>query len=64
MGGQAFAAGRALLDMRAMNRVIAIDMERGILEAEGGAAWPEIIAESQRLQRQIQPALRPRISNR
>jgi FAD/FMN-containing dehydrogenase len=44
MGGQQFAAGAALLDMRGMNRILHLDRERGIVEAEAGIEWPELIA--------------------
>jgi FAD/FMN-containing dehydrogenase len=43
MGGQQFAEGGVLIDMRAMKRVIALDAERGIVEAEAGIMWPELI---------------------
>jgi FAD/FMN-containing dehydrogenase len=43
MGGQQFAAGAVLLDMRPMNRIVALDTERGIVDAEAGIQWPELI---------------------
>ena len=43
MGGQQFADAGVLIDMRAMNRVLAFDAERGVLTVEGGIEWPEII---------------------
>ncbi|HZN32151.1 MAG TPA: FAD-binding oxidoreductase [Xanthobacteraceae bacterium] len=43
MGGQQFAAGAVLLDMRPMNRIISLDRARGIVEAEAGIQWPELI---------------------
>jgi FAD/FMN-containing dehydrogenase len=44
MGGQAFATDAVMLDMRGLNRVLAIDRERGLLEVEAGIQWPELLA--------------------
>src|SRR5262245_1707582 len=33
MGGQQFATGAVLIDTRALNRIVALDSERGIVEA-------------------------------
>src|SRR5262245_4869793 len=43
MGGQQFAQGAVLLDMRPMQRIIALDRERGVVEAEAGIMWPELV---------------------
>lgn len=43
MGGQQFCTGGVLVDMREMNRAISFDGERGLLEMEAGARWPEVI---------------------
>ncbi|HEX7961766.1 MAG TPA: FAD-binding oxidoreductase [Terriglobales bacterium] len=43
MGGQQFGTGTVLLDMRQMNRTLSLDTERGLLEVEAGAFWPEVI---------------------
>jgi FAD/FMN-containing dehydrogenase len=43
MGGQQFATGGLLVDMRTMNRVVSFDTERGILEVEAGIEWPELM---------------------
>jgi FAD/FMN-containing dehydrogenase len=43
MGGQQFATGAVLLDTRPMQRIIGLDVERGIVEAEAGIQWPELI---------------------
>jgi FAD/FMN-containing dehydrogenase len=43
MGGQQFGDASTLVDMRAMNRVIAFDDERGVITVEGGIEWPELI---------------------
>jgi len=44
MGGQQFATGALLLDTRRLNRVIALDRERGIVTVEGGIQWPGLTA--------------------
>ncbi len=43
MGGQQFAAGAVLLDMRLMDRVLAFDQHAGLIEAEAGIMWPALI---------------------
>ena len=43
MGGQQFATGGWLLDMRGMNRVIDFDMQRGLIHAQAGITWPDLI---------------------
>ncbi len=50
MGGQQFAAGAMLLDMRAMRRVIALDGARGVVDVEAGIEWPELVATLARMQ--------------
>lgn len=50
MGGQQFCAGGLLIDMTAMDRIIALDRDRGLLEVEAGAMWPGIIEATHRLQ--------------
>jgi len=42
-GGQQFATDSILLDMRAMNRVIGLDENTGVLHVEAGIEWPELI---------------------
>ena len=42
-GGQQFAERSVLLDMRAMNRVLDLDMKSGVLSVDGGIEWPELI---------------------
>ena len=51
MGGQQFATDADLIDTTALNRIISLDRERGILEAEAGATWPEIIGHCWSVQR-------------
>jgi FAD/FMN-containing dehydrogenase len=43
MGGQQFGAGTVLLDMRRMNQVLAFDADAGVVEAQAGIQWPELI---------------------
>ena len=50
MGGQQFGEANVLLDMRDLNRVLAFDSERGVLEVEGGIQWPQIIEHLNRAQ--------------
>ena len=44
MGGQQFAAGGVLVDMRRMSRVLAFDASRREIEVEAGIEWPELIS--------------------
>jgi FAD/FMN-containing dehydrogenase len=44
MGGQQFCDGGVLLDMRGMSRVEAFDREAGLVTAEAGIRWPELVA--------------------
>ena len=50
MGGQQFCAGGLLIDTAALRRPISLDAERGLLEMEAGARWPEVIAATHALQ--------------
>jgi FAD/FMN-containing dehydrogenase len=50
MGGQQFCEGGVLLDMTQMRRPISLDRERGLLEMEAGALWPDVIAATHALQ--------------
>lgn len=43
MGGQQFAEDAVLLDMRPMRRIVGLDSEQGVVEAEAGIQWPELI---------------------
>lgn len=49
-GGQQFLTGGELVDMRGLNRVLAFDAERGIVDAESGILWPDLMAELARRQ--------------
>jgi FAD/FMN-containing dehydrogenase len=56
MGGQQFAEDAVLLDTRAMCRIIGLDAERGIVEAEAGIQWPELVNGLIALQQDREPA--------
>jgi FAD/FMN-containing dehydrogenase len=43
MGGQQFAADSFCIDTRQVARVISFDRERGLIEAEAGIQWPQLI---------------------
>ena len=43
MGGQQFGEGTVHADTRGLNRVLDFSAEQGILEAEAGIQWPELI---------------------
>jgi FAD/FMN-containing dehydrogenase len=43
MGGQQFASDAVLLDTRAMKRILQLDAAQGIVEAEAGIQWPDLI---------------------
>src|SRR5439155_23206385 len=43
MGGQQFATESVCLDTRSLNRVISFDKERGLITAEAGIQWTELI---------------------
>jgi FAD/FMN-containing dehydrogenase len=43
MGGQQFASDAWLLDMRSMNKVLGFDRQQGIIHAQAGITWPELM---------------------
>jgi FAD/FMN-containing dehydrogenase len=43
MGGQQFGTDTLLIDVRKLNRVVHLDRKTGVLEAEAGIEWPELI---------------------
>jgi len=45
MGAQQFATDSVLLDMRGMKRALSLDAENGIVEAEAGIEWPDLVAD-------------------
>lgn len=50
MGGQQFAEAGMLVDTRALNRVLALDAERGAITVEGGIQWPQLLDHLNRVQ--------------
>jgi len=44
MGSQAFATDGVLIDIRKLNRVLAFDRARGLIEVESGIQWPQLLA--------------------
>jgi FAD/FMN-containing dehydrogenase len=51
MGAQAFATDGILIDIRRLNRVLAFDPERGLLEVESGMQWPQLLSDLASAQR-------------
>jgi FAD/FMN-containing dehydrogenase len=45
MGAQAFGTDGLLIDIRKLDRVLAFDSERGLLEIESGMQWPQLLSE-------------------
>lgn len=43
MGGQQFGTDTLHLDMKSFNRVVSFDREKGLVEAESGIEWPDLI---------------------
>src|SRR2546430_825112 len=43
MGGQQFASDSICIDTRSLARVISFDRERGLIEAQAGMQWPQLI---------------------
>jgi FAD/FMN-containing dehydrogenase len=50
MGGQQFAAGATLLDIRKLARVLKLDPEKGLVEVEAGIQWPQLVEHLVRVQ--------------
>lgn len=44
MGSQQFASHQPLLDLRSMNRVLSFNRDLGLIEAEAGISWPQLMA--------------------
>src|SRR5262249_5402611 len=55
MGGQQFAQDAVLLDVRPMRRIIGLNAEHGVVEAEAGIQWPELIERLIGIQRGQRP---------
>jgi FAD/FMN-containing dehydrogenase len=60
MGAQQFLSDGLLVDLTALDRVLAMDHERGLLTVEAGIQWPALIAASLQLQRSAFPSRPPR----
>src|SRR5689334_15373013 len=45
MGGQQFATDSLCIDCRRLSRVISFDFDSGLIQAEGGIQWPQLIDE-------------------
>ena len=43
MGGQQFGEANVLIDTRQLNRILAFDADNGVISAQGGVQWPELI---------------------
>jgi FAD/FMN-containing dehydrogenase len=43
MGAQAFATDGVLIDIRRLNRVLAFNADRGLIEIESGMQWPQLL---------------------
>ena len=56
MGGQQFATDAWLLDLRGHAAIHGFDQERGLITADAGIQWPELIAGCAALQRADGPA--------
>lgn len=50
MGGQQFASGEHLIDIRQFHRLLSLDRERGLVTVESGIEWPELIEGLVRIQ--------------
>jgi FAD/FMN-containing dehydrogenase len=43
MGGQQFGDASVLVDTRALNRFLSLDVENGVIDVEAGIQWPELL---------------------
>ena len=55
MGGQQFACDAVLIDMTAMDRILAFDADKGHIDVEAGICWPQLLAWLARAQRNRWP---------
>jgi FAD/FMN-containing dehydrogenase len=60
MGAQQFLEGGILLDLTSLDRVLAMDHERGLITVEAGIRWPALVTSYLDLQRQAFPGRPPR----
>jgi FAD/FMN-containing dehydrogenase len=45
MGGQQFGADTALIDMMGMQKIVRFDARGGLVEAEAGTRWPQLVSD-------------------
>ncbi|QIF03531.1 FAD-binding oxidoreductase [Roseimicrobium sp. ORNL1] len=57
MGGQQWAKDSLHLDMRGLNKFIALDAERGLARAEAGITWPALVDALEKAQAGKEPIL-------
>lgn len=60
MGGQQFGDQGALLDLCGLNRILELHTDRGLVRAEAGIQWPDLIRGLLDLQRTREPGIAPR----
>lgn len=60
MGGQQFSDNDELIDLRGMNRVLELDIERGLVRAEAGIMWPDLIRSILEIQLRLEPHCSPK----
>src|SRR5205823_2453553 len=53
MGGQQFGTDSVCIDTRLLDRIISFDRERGLIEAEAGIQWPDLIRAYLEAQREM-----------
>ena len=51
MGGQPFAADGVMIDTRKLTKVLAFDVEKGLIEVEAGIMWPQLLEHLDTVQR-------------
>jgi FAD/FMN-containing dehydrogenase len=59
MGAQQFLGGGALVDLTGLDRVLAMDHERGLITVEAGIRWPAFVARYLEMQREATPGRLP-----
>ncbi len=60
MGGQQFLNHHQLIDTRRLDRILHLDIERGLVRAEAGIQWPALIEGILAWQQRIEPHTPPR----
>jgi len=51
MGAQQFATDALLLDTSRLNRVLHLDVEKGLVEVEAGICWPDLVRQLLKIQK-------------